>query len=93
MSQGYDNTNSGVLFKNDRKEKPNQPDNTGNLNTTCPHCGKETIWWLSAWIKTAKQGGRRFFSIAVNPKDEQKPASQAEGPPGGQEDFDDDIPF
>ena len=44
MSQ-YDNTNRGVLFRNHKKEQPNQPDHTGNINID----GKE--YWLSAWVK------------------------------------------
>lgn len=54
----YDDTNSGVLFKNDRKERDNQPDYTGKINVD----GKELR--LAAWIKQGKKG--KFMSIRVS---------------------------
>lgn len=77
----YDNTNRGVLFKNDRKEQDNHPDYKGQINVD----GKD--YWLSAWIKTSEKG--RFQSLSVKPKDEVKPApkKQPQAIP------DDDIPF
>jgi uncharacterized protein (DUF736 family) len=62
MSKEYDNTNSGTIFDNDRKEKDTHPDFTGTLNVE----GKD--YWISAWKKTSK-GGKRFISLAVKPKD------------------------
>lgn len=89
----YDDTNRGVLFKNDRKESDNHPDYKGNINIDGVDC------WLSAWIKTSKSG-QKFMSLSVNPKDAQaapqRPSKQAEsrvatyGDLGG---ADDPIPF
>lgn len=95
MSQQYDDTDRGVLFKNDRKGHESQPDYTGKLNVG----GVE--FWLSAWIKTGQKG--KFMSLSVKAKDEQaerrKPAiggtkqgevyrtASSRGAP------DDDIPF
>ena len=39
----YDNTNRGQIWRNEKKEKPTQPDFTGSLNVE----GVE--YWVSAW--------------------------------------------
>lgn len=59
MSQQYDNTNRGVLFKNHRKEKPSHPDYSGNINVG----GSD--FWISAWLKEGKKG--KFFSLSIKP--------------------------
>ena len=90
----YDNTDRGALFTNNRKTKPNQPTHTGNIEVKCPHCGENTEFWLSAWVKTARDSGARFFSLAINPKEERDQSPPPEGAvSGGADDFDDDIPF
>lgn len=66
MSKQYDNTDRGVLFKNDKKSHENQPDYTGNLNVQ----GVE--FYLSAWLKTA-ESGRKYMSLAVTPRDDKQP--------------------
>jgi uncharacterized protein (DUF736 family) len=56
----YDNTNRGVLFKNE-KEKDSQPDYKGTLNVE----GKE--YELAAWIKVSKKE-TKYMSLSVKPK-------------------------
>jgi hypothetical protein len=99
----YDNTNKGILSKNDRKEKDSHPDHKGQLNVN----GVE--YWLSAWVKERNDGSGKFFSLSVTPKDAQaqRPAQQQQRRPppapaprqparqaaSGFDDMDDDIPF
>lgn len=84
----YDNTNSGALFKNDKKASDNHPDYKGSINVD----GVE--YWLSSWIKTSKTG-TKFMSLSVSAK-EQAPApkkSTGGGSRQTQKDDLDDCPF
>lgn len=96
----YDNTNRGVLFKNDRKERDTQPDYNGSINVG----GIE--YWLNAWVKESQSTGKKFFSMSVKPKEEVHNAgvqqarstaadyNQAKNQPmQAAVSFDDDIPF
>ena len=80
----FDNTNKGVLFKNENKTSDNHPDYKGSVNVN------GTEYWLSSWIKTGKKG--KFMSLSVSQKDDaKKPVKQASKQ---DEDFgDDSIPF
>lgn len=105
----YDNTNSGMLAKNERqREGKKDPGYTGSINVD----GKE--YWIKAWVKQGKEGskmeGKSFFSLVVDPKDdapaprqdarrerprapERAPRQSQPEPRGGFDDMDDDIPF
>ena len=76
--------NSGVLFKNDKKETGNHPDYKGNITVG----GKD--YWLSAWIKEGKSG--KFMGLAVSPKEEYK-AKPSERSKTTGFDSDDSMPF
>lgn len=83
--------NSGVLFKNYRKEKPSHPDYRGNGEFD----GYQ--FEISAWIKEGKRG--KFMSLAFKPKEYRKPAQQESKPdlnvsdvPTGEESKS-DVPF
>jgi len=65
----YDNTNRGVLFKNDKKTTDTQPVYKGSINVD----GQE--YWLSAWIKQGQRGS--FMTLAVNKKDAEYNAKPA----------------
>lgn len=54
----YDNTNSGVLFKNE-SDNEKAPNYKGKINVD----GKE--YELAAWIREAKSGKGKFLSLKV----------------------------
>lgn len=91
----YDNSNSGILSRNDRKESDTHPDYTGFVDVE----GVE--YWVSAWVREGKEGskmeGRKYFSLKLKLKDGQrvaKPANEKASPRVGLDsDPDDDIPF
>lgn len=90
----YDNTNSGALFKNDRRTNDKQPNMRGSINVN----GVE--YWVSAWTREVKGGprqGEKMISMAIQPKDDnggyQNPPARTNNTPGADDDFDDDIPF
>lgn len=103
MAQQYDNTNTGLLRKNPRKERDNHPDYKGSINVN----GQE--FWLSAWLKTGREGtklaGEKYMSISVEPKEDQQRAPRQAAPQRAaapqrqparqyeQDSMDDDIPF
>jgi hypothetical protein len=74
----YDNSNTGLLAKNQRKEQDNHPDYTGSINVD----GEE--FWVSAWIKTGREGtkleGQKYFSLSLRPKDQQQPQQRRQEP-------------
>lgn len=83
----YDNTNTGVISKNDRKQSDKHPDITGTLNVD----GVE--FFIDGWRKERKDGSGSFYSLRVKRKDKQ---GQREEPRRGgrpQADMDDPIPF
>jgi hypothetical protein len=79
----YDNTNRGVLFKNDRKESDKHPDYKGSILIN------GVDYWLSSWIKEGKSG--KFMSVQAQPKDKGA-APKAAPKQVAQEDMD-DMPF
>jgi hypothetical protein len=81
---GYDNTNKGILGRNDRKTQDNHPDFSGSINVD----GRD--YWLSGWIKERKDGSGRFFSLSVKQKNG---ASAPAAPRPAPVDLDDEIPF
>lgn len=87
MSQ-YDNTNTGALFINDRRQTENQPNAKGSVDID----GVE--YWVSAWTKTSKSG-QKFQSLAFTRKEQQQaPARPAPTAPAFNPDvIDDDLPF
>jgi hypothetical protein len=99
----YDNTNRGIIAKNDRKEKDTHPDIKGSINVE----GVE--YWLDGWIKERNDGSGKFYSLSVKPKERQAAPAykapsqdgakarqlaprQAPRPSSGFDDMDSDLP-
>lgn len=86
----YDNTNSGMLFKNDKGDNEKRPDYKGSVNVG----GVE--YWLSGWVRVAgdnsKRAGEKFISMKLEPK-EQQAAAPARQAPAQVADLTDDVPF
>ena len=85
MAEQYDN--SGALFINDRKEKDNQPDYTGNVVIN----GEKKR--LAGWKKTQKSDpSKTFLSLAISDYQEQSDQNPSGVQPTPNP-MDDDIPF
>ncbi len=68
MPKTYDNTNSGILMKNEEMRAGKQdPGYKGSLNVE----GVE--YWVSAWVNEGREGttleGKKYFSIKLQKKD------------------------
>ena len=81
----YDNSNKGALFRNDKRTSDRAPEYGGSINVN------GVDYWISGWIKEGQKG--KFFSLSVQPKDQQKASapqqSRQAAPPVSTE----DIPF
>ena len=75
----FDDTNHGVLFKNEKKENERHADYRGEINVA------GAAFWVNGWLKTSKKTGTKFLSLSLKPKDAAaaKPKSA----------FDDEISF
>ncbi len=85
MAEQYDN--SGALFINDRKEKDNQPDYTGNVVIN----GEKKR--LAGWKKTQKSDpSKTFLSLAISDYQEQSDQNPSGVQPTPNP-MDDNLPF
>lgn len=82
----YDNTNKGILSRNERKQADTHPDIKGQINVE----GVE--YWLDGWKKERKSDGAPFYSLSVKRKDAQA-AQPTPAPKRPVADDTDEIPF
>lgn len=80
----YDNTNSGILSRNDKGDNPKRPDMRGSINIE----GKE--YWLSGWTREGNKG--KFLSLKAELKEKQA-SPQQQAPQGGVTEMLDDVPW
>lgn len=85
MAKFEQKDNSGVMFKNDRKEMDKHPDRKGEALIG------GVAYWVAGWLKEGKNG--QFLSLAFTPKDEQRGSTSksAEKPTAGN--MRDDVPW
>jgi hypothetical protein len=67
----FDNTNSGMMARNENRKSDKHPEFTGSINVN------GVDYWLSAWVNEGKPGGKlegkKYFSIKLNPKEQRAP--------------------
>mgnify|MGYP003965275903 CR=1 FL=1 len=67
----YDDSNRGVLFKNNKKETEKYPDLSGTININ------GVDHWLNGWSKIS-QAGNKFISLSIGkPKEVKKPKEES----------------
>ena len=59
----FDNSNSGVLFKNDNKQSDKHADYRGEVNAA------GVDYWLNGYVRTSKKGVK-FIAFKLKPKEE-----------------------
>ena len=64
MSDRSENVGSGGLFRNNFKEKPNQPDFRGDITIL----GERYL--LAGWLKKGKRG--KYLSIVARPDEQER---------------------
>ena len=82
----YNNTNSGILARNENRKSDKHPEFSGSINVE----GVE--YWVSAWVNEGKPGGRmegkKYFSLKLSPKEKKAEPMKYDQPFDG-----DDVPF
>ena len=63
----YDNTNSGMMARNENRKTDKHPEFSGSINV------EGTDYWLSAWVNEGKPGGKlegkKYFKFELKRKD------------------------
>jgi hypothetical protein len=77
VKQQFDTTNRGEFYREVDKKNPSGPDYSGPLDVN------GVAYRLAGWVKTSKKTGKKFLSLAIEPKSGAKAKA----------DFDDDLDF
>ena len=87
----YDNTNTGILARNDKQGNEKRPDYRGSLNVG----GVE--YWISGWLRDGREGsklaGQKYLSLKVEAKEAKQPAPTRHETAKANAYVEDDIPF
>lgn len=82
----YDNSNSGVLFKNDRKQGDNDPDYTGSWTDA-----DNVEYFLSAWINDGRNG--KYMKVKLGQQKQQQRSQPPSRPQPSRDDLGEEPPF
>jgi hypothetical protein len=83
----YDNRNTFIFGRNERKEKDAHPDFTGTLTD-----GDGREFWMSAWVK--EKNGKKFFTGSLKAKEERRESvPEPQRRASLKDQLNDDIPF
>ena len=84
----YDNTNRGVLFKNNEKSKETDPDYKGSYMNA-----DGADHWLNAWLAKDKNGNT-YMRLSTKAKDDAHKQGMQQARQSLQaKELDDDLPF
>ena len=90
----YDNTNSGMIARNENRKTDKHPEFTGSLNV------EGVDFWVSAWVNEGREGGKmegkKYFSLKISRKEQSVRGAPpiSSGHPKPDTGFiDEDIPF
>lgn len=82
----YDNRNTFTLFRNTKKREGKQDADFNGTFTDKD--GNE--YWMNAWAKSPRNGGDKFLSGTLRPKE---PRANGAAPQPQAAPLDDDVPF
>ena len=68
----FDIINRGEFYREEIKKSENAPDYTGSLDVN------GVPYRLAGWIKTSKKTGKKFLSLAIEPKQKKTSAPDFE---------------
>lgn len=85
----YDNRNRFTLFRNTKKREGKKDADFNGTFTDAN--GKE--YWINAWSTAPKNGGEKFLSGSVKPKDQLQNTIPQSPPRINPDDLSDEVPF
>jgi uncharacterized protein (DUF736 family) len=68
MADGYDETNKGVLFREEERKSDRSPTHTGRVTVLDDSTGELKTFRVAGWTKESRSG-KKFLSLALTPQD------------------------
>ena len=90
----YTKMGNGFLMRSDYYEEGgSKPEFFGKISIGAEGDENPFEGELAAWVKMNDKTGKKYFSIAVSVKDEQKPETETETEPEAETETETDVPF